>query len=328
MLTVNPSFDLLAKVIAPEFTMAQGVKEIIDNAIQSLIFFLIDRPNLSDEGWTPQIVIIIDLDCDLHRGRLRIVDNGGGLNPQQMKEWAECGNSTNRSRVTKMLEVDAKDPRVVGLCSNLISSYGIGGKGGGAALTREGKDINGNITLFSCRGADEDGHMNLQKINFNLKEAQRRQVDKDESPWNREYTPNLDLSDEPELKGYMQRPGWGDRITCLEVDNLSRAVLEQLRGLGSRTELVNEIVGRRAQTRTPQRLCRRRPQPAHATSPCLLPVRPRPGRSPSTQLGTTRSPVSATRSTGRATRSRCTSRPAWRCAVAGARRRRRSTSTR
>ena len=93
-----------------------------------------------------------------------------------MKEWAECGNSTNRSRVTKMLEVDAKDPRVVGLCSNLISSYGIGGKGGGAALTREGKDINGNITLFSCRGADEDGHMNLQKINFNLKEAQRRQV--------------------------------------------------------------------------------------------------------------------------------------------------------
>ena len=27
MLTVNPSFDLLAKVIAPEFTMAQGVKE-------------------------------------------------------------------------------------------------------------------------------------------------------------------------------------------------------------------------------------------------------------------------------------------------------------
>ena len=93
-----------------------------------------------------------------------------------MKEWAECGNSTNRSRVTKMLEADAKDPRVVGLCSNLISSYGIGGKGGGAALTRVGKDINGNITLFSCQGADEDGHMNLQKINFNLKEAQRRQV--------------------------------------------------------------------------------------------------------------------------------------------------------
>ena len=27
MWTVNPSFDLLAKVIAPEFTMAQGVKE-------------------------------------------------------------------------------------------------------------------------------------------------------------------------------------------------------------------------------------------------------------------------------------------------------------
>ena len=27
MLTANPSFDLLAKVIAPEFTMAQGVKE-------------------------------------------------------------------------------------------------------------------------------------------------------------------------------------------------------------------------------------------------------------------------------------------------------------
>ena len=93
-----------------------------------------------------------------------------------MKEWAECGNSTNRSRVTKMLEVNSKDPRVVGLCSNLISSYGIGGKGGGAALTREGKDVNGNITLFSCQGAEDDEPASLQKINFNLKEAQRRQV--------------------------------------------------------------------------------------------------------------------------------------------------------
>ena len=36
------------------------------------------------------------------------------LDPDQMKEWAECGNSTNRSRVTKMLETDpnggAPDP--------------------------------------------------------------------------------------------------------------------------------------------------------------------------------------------------------------------------
>ena len=93
-----------------------------------------------------------------------------------MKEWAECGNSTNRSRVTKMLEVDAKDARVVGLCSNLISSYGIGSKGGGAALTRVGKEINGNITLFSCQGAEEDEPVNLQKIIFNLKKAQRHQV--------------------------------------------------------------------------------------------------------------------------------------------------------
>ena len=93
-----------------------------------------------------------------------------------MKEWAECSNSTNRSRVTKMLEVDAKDARVVGLCSNLISSYGIGSKGGGAALTRVGKEINGNITLFSCQGAEEDEPVNLQKIIFNLKKAQRHQV--------------------------------------------------------------------------------------------------------------------------------------------------------
>lgn len=86
-------------------------------------------------------------------------------------------------------------------------------------------------------------------------------MDKDESPWNREYTPNLDLSDEPGLKGCMQRPGWGERITCLEVDNLSPAVLDQLRGHDTRMELVNEIVRRRARTRTPQRLCRRWPQP-------------------------------------------------------------------
>ena len=120
----------------------------------------------------PQIVIIIDLE----RERLRIVDNGGGLNPQQMIDWAECGNSTNRSRVTEMLEADANDPRVVGLFSQLFSSYGIGGKGGAGALTRAGKEIHGNLTLFSCQGVDEDGVKNLQKINFDHKEAQRRQV--------------------------------------------------------------------------------------------------------------------------------------------------------
>jgi hypothetical protein len=36
MLTVNPSFDLLAKVIAPEFTMAQGVKECAQPARRTL----------------------------------------------------------------------------------------------------------------------------------------------------------------------------------------------------------------------------------------------------------------------------------------------------
>lgn len=110
-----------------------------------------------------------------HVGPLTLSSNPS-LDPDQMKEWAECGNSTNRSRVTKMLEVNPKDPRVVGLCSNLISSYGIGGKGGGAALTREGKAVNGNITLFSCQGAEDDEPPSLQKINFNLKEAQQRQV--------------------------------------------------------------------------------------------------------------------------------------------------------
>lgn len=33
-LSLPPSFDMLAKVVAPEFTTAQGIKEIIDNAIQ------------------------------------------------------------------------------------------------------------------------------------------------------------------------------------------------------------------------------------------------------------------------------------------------------
>ena len=39
-----PSFDLLSKVIAPEFTAAQGINEILDNAIQSLVFFSFDHP--------------------------------------------------------------------------------------------------------------------------------------------------------------------------------------------------------------------------------------------------------------------------------------------
>ena len=68
------SFDFLAKVTAPEFTPAQGIKEIIDNAVQSLVFlFQIDQPRLMQHE-KPQIVILIDL----QRGALRIVDNGGG----------------------------------------------------------------------------------------------------------------------------------------------------------------------------------------------------------------------------------------------------------
>ena len=318
-----------------------------------------------------------------------------------MKEWAECGNSTNRSRVTKMLEADPKDPRVVGLFSNLISSYGIGGKGGGAALTREGKEVNGNITLFSCQGAEDDEPASLQKINFNLKEAQLRQVcaqplpcpplrpchrpwprhahspaglralspaclhgrqvEKDESPWNREYTPNLDLSDEPELQAYMQRPGWGERITCLQIEHLSPAVLRQLRDPAKRMELVDEIVrptlepveshsGCAADGRSlppppsrppppltslpppPPSACFHRhlpPLPLHLPAP-VAPARSRPGRTLLTERGTMRSPRSAPRSTGRATQGRCTSRRPWRCAVTRAPRaprRRSSTST-
>ena len=53
-----------------------------------MIFFLIDQPNLLDVvGWAPQIVIIIDLE----RGRLRIVDNGAGLNPQQVRVTVRVG---------------------------------------------------------------------------------------------------------------------------------------------------------------------------------------------------------------------------------------------
>ena len=44
-----------------------------------MIFFKIDWPSL--QWWAPQIVIVLDL----QGGRLRIVDNGGGLNPQQVR---------------------------------------------------------------------------------------------------------------------------------------------------------------------------------------------------------------------------------------------------
>lgn len=71
---------------------------------------------------------------------------------------------------------------------------------------------------------------------------------KDDSPWNRDYTPSMELSDEPELQSLMTRTGWGERITCLEVENLSPAVLSRLRDIGSRQELLNEIVRRPAQT--------------------------------------------------------------------------------
>ena len=54
-----------------------------------MIFFKIDRPSLKD--WAPQIVIVLDL----QGGRLRIVDNGGGLNPQQVRARAGA-----RARVT------------------------------------------------------------------------------------------------------------------------------------------------------------------------------------------------------------------------------------
>ena len=39
-----------------------------------------------------------------------------------------------------------------------------------------GKEIQGNITLFSSQGPFEDGRTCLQQINFDLREAQRRQA--------------------------------------------------------------------------------------------------------------------------------------------------------
>ena len=54
-----------------------------------MIFFKIDWPSL--QWWAPQIVIVLDL----QGGRLRIVDNGGGLNPQQVRARARA-----RARVT------------------------------------------------------------------------------------------------------------------------------------------------------------------------------------------------------------------------------------
>ena len=58
----------------------------------------------------------------------------------------------------------------------------------------------------------------------------------------------MELSDEPGLQSLMTRTGWGERITCLEVENLSPAVLSRLRDIGSRQELLNEIVRHPAQT--------------------------------------------------------------------------------
>lgn len=56
-----------------------------------MIFFKIDRPSLQE--WAPQLIIVLDL----QGGRLRIVDNGGGLNPQQVRARAVAGA---RARVT------------------------------------------------------------------------------------------------------------------------------------------------------------------------------------------------------------------------------------
>ena len=105
-----------------------------------------------------------------------------------MTAWAECGNSRNRDRVKLMREANADDPRIAGLFAQLFSAYGVGSKGGGGSLTRQGEEVLGKLTLYSYQGPDDDGHDNLQSIEFDMKEAQRRQTDKDNSPWNRDYT--------------------------------------------------------------------------------------------------------------------------------------------
>ena len=92
--TCPVSFDLLAKVIVPEFTTAQGIKEIVDNSVQSLVFlFQIDNLKLSNWQENAQIVIILDL----QRRMMRIVDNGGGcvapslaLDPPHAPTSARC----------------------------------------------------------------------------------------------------------------------------------------------------------------------------------------------------------------------------------------------
>jgi len=60
-----------------------------------VIFFKIDRPSL--QGWAPQIVIVLDL----QGGRLRIVDNGGGLNPQQVRIAVRVGVVARMSALTR-----------------------------------------------------------------------------------------------------------------------------------------------------------------------------------------------------------------------------------
>ena len=104
-----------------------------------------------------------------------------------MRAWAHIGISRNRDRVQEMLEAKPDSPLITGLFSALASAFGIGSKGGGASLTCVQNEVRGKLTLYSYQGPDVDGNDNLQRIVFDLQEAQRREKEKDDSPWTRPY---------------------------------------------------------------------------------------------------------------------------------------------
>jgi hypothetical protein len=130
---VYPEFDLLTRTISPDFTMAKALKEILDNAYDSLLALVEKEPRLLiDPKWRPQIVMQIDLRANNGSKTLRVVDNGGGCSPEELKLWASLGSST-----TKRKKEGLAGAALHGLFGGRIGEYGVGSKGAAAALTTQ-----------------------------------------------------------------------------------------------------------------------------------------------------------------------------------------------
>ena len=211
-ITKAPAWEILSGMIAHEFPVAKALKEIIDNALESHRRLELRMRGGQSASFKPQIDISVAY--DERKGlTLRVVDNGGGCGAQEVENWASLGSSDSKETGKKL-----EGAQRFGLFAMLIGAFGVGSKGAGASLS----DSRGTVALRSLQASQVGGvAAQMVSIEMNLAEAQRLSQQRSASVWDREVHVTDAKKSQPALHAFTELPGWGERVTCLEVTQLS-----------------------------------------------------------------------------------------------------------